>query len=55
MIIFNDIIKQLKADQSQVSETTLRRAYDLSKRAHHGQKNRDGNDYLQHPLEVLSI
>lgn len=55
MITFEDIIQQLSADQLQVDEELLRRAYDLCARAHLGQKNRDGNDYLQHPLEVVSI
>lgn len=55
MITFDNIIQQLKADQPQVSEAVLRRAFALSKRAHRGQKNRDGQDYLQHPLEVVSI
>ncbi|MDB4470736.1 bifunctional (p)ppGpp synthetase/guanosine-3',5'-bis(diphosphate) 3'-pyrophosphohydrolase [Deltaproteobacteria bacterium] len=55
MIKFDDIIQQLKVDQIQVDEPTLQKAYDFSVRAHAGQKNRDGKDYLQHPLEVVSI
>ncbi len=55
MIKFDDILKQLEADHLQASEAVLRRAYDFSARAHSAQKNRDGKDYLQHPLEVVSI
>ncbi len=55
MIRFADIIQQLKVDQIQVDSATLQKAHDFSERAHSGQKNRDGKDYLQHPLEVVSI
>jgi len=55
MIKFDDILRQLIADQIQFDEATLLKAFDFSVRAHAGQKNRDGKDYLQHPLEVVSI
>ena len=55
MIRFADIIQQLKVDQIQVDSAILQKAHDFSERAHSGQKNRDGKDYLQHPLEVVSI
>ncbi len=55
MIQFEDILQQLKADQIHFQEAVLRKAFDFGVRAHAGQKNRDGNDYLQHPLEVVSI
>lgn len=55
MITVDDIIQQLKNDQPLADETILRRAYDLSELAHRGQKNRNGQEYLQHPLEVMSI
>lgn len=55
MIRFDDIIQRLKVDQPQINVPLLRRAHDFSVRAHAGQKNRDGNDYLQHPLEVVAI
>ncbi|SHI74879.1 GTP pyrophosphokinase [Malonomonas rubra DSM 5091] len=55
MIRFNDILQQLRKEQVQFDEAILQKAYDFSVRAHEGQKNRDGKDYLQHPLEVVSI
>ncbi|OEU74388.1 MAG: GTP pyrophosphokinase [Desulfuromonadales bacterium C00003093] len=55
MITFTDILEPLRNDRHSVDEKSLRRAYEFSVRAHAGQKNRAGQDYLQHPLEVVSI
>jgi GTP pyrophosphokinase len=55
MIKFEDILQQLQKDQLQIDKAALQKAFEFSQRAHSGQKNRDGNDYLQHSLEVISI
>ncbi|WP_303721116.1 bifunctional (p)ppGpp synthetase/guanosine-3',5'-bis(diphosphate) 3'-pyrophosphohydrolase [Malonomonas rubra] len=55
MIIFDDILQQFDLEPHPDDDSRLRRALEFSARAHAGQKNRDGQEYLQHPLEVALI
>ncbi len=50
-----DVIKALKNPPSEARVAVIRKAYELAKKAHEGQKRRSGEDYIQHPLAVAKI
>jgi len=55
MITIDTILSKLKASKNHDHIPLVQRAFDLAKRAHHGQKRKSGEPYLQHPLEVAQI
>ena len=51
----DDIIRNIQAYNPQASVDVLRRAYDVSAKAHEGQTRQSGEPYLFHPLAVAAI
>ncbi len=51
----DEIIAQVHAYNPQASVEVLRRAYDVSAKAHEGQTRQSGEPYLFHPLAVAQI
>jgi GTP pyrophosphokinase len=51
----DDIIRNIQAYNPQASIDVLRRAYDVSAKAHEGQTRQSGEPYLFHPLAVAAI
>ena len=51
----DDIIRKVQTYNPQASMDLLRRAYDVSAKAHDGQTRQSGEPYLVHPLAVAAI
>ncbi len=50
MVIFEDLLKQIKTYLPQANEQLLKDAYEFAAMAHAGQKRLSGEDYVQHVL-----
>lgn len=55
MLTLNDIFKSFKFTLTDERKKLITRAYEFAKKAHHGQKRKSGEDYLQHSLEIAKI
>src|SRR5438105_10047107 len=51
----HDLIEQVQRYNPNAQVDLIRRAYDVSARAHEGQVRRSGEPYLQHPLAVAEV
>ncbi|EKE10717.1 MAG: hypothetical protein ACD_15C00208G0006 [uncultured bacterium] len=49
-ITIEDVLKNLKVARTSHRETLIRNAYAVAKEAHHGQKRKSGEEYIQHAL-----
>ncbi len=54
-ITIDDIVSEVKHTQPGADVNLIRRAYDLAKEAHEGQKRASGEEYIIHPLNVAYI
>ena len=54
-ITIDDIVSEVKHTQPGADVDLIRRAYDLAKEAHEGQKRASGEEYIIHPLNVAYI
>jgi GTP diphosphokinase / guanosine-3',5'-bis(diphosphate) 3'-diphosphatase len=52
---FANILKKAREYLPSLDEGKLLRAYNLARKAHHGQKRRDGQPYIVHPVAVAEI
>jgi len=52
---FSNIIKKAASYLPSLDERRLWRTYNLAKKAHQGQKRKDGEPYLSHPIAVADI
>lgn len=51
-ITIDDVLKSVKFSLDSKKEALIRSAYELAKGAHHNQKRKSGEDYVQHPLHT---
>ncbi len=55
MIPLENLIAELKKVRPTANLTLISKAYELSKKAHEGQKRKSGEPYFAHPVEVAHI
>ncbi|MDO8529263.1 MAG: RelA/SpoT family protein [bacterium] len=55
MLTINDILKSGRFNLTKERKERLLAAYELSKKAHEGQKRKSGEDFIQHALETALI
>lgn len=55
MITIEDIKLIIKKNNPQIDLDMLDLAYDTAKKAHEGQKRKDGTDYIHHPIKTAYI
>ncbi len=51
----NSVESILESYLSEEDRAVIRKAYDVSLKAHHGQTRQSGEPYIQHPMEVAAI
>ncbi len=54
-LVIEDIIKAFKFPLDKQKDALIRKAFEVAKKAHCGQKRRSGDDYIQHPLATAKI
>jgi GTP pyrophosphokinase len=55
MLTLNDIFKSFKFTLTDDRKKLITRAYVFAEKAHHGQKRKSGEDFIQHSLEIAKI
>ncbi|MBC6416022.1 MAG: bifunctional (p)ppGpp synthetase/guanosine-3',5'-bis(diphosphate) 3'-pyrophosphohydrolase [Bdellovibrionales bacterium] len=51
----DSILHKIQNNGLKFNTGKIKKAYEFSKKAHHGQKRRSGEDYITHPLQVAEI
>ena len=54
-LTIEDVIRALKNPPTEARVEVIKKAYEIARKAHEGQKRRSGEEYIQHPLAAAKI